>query len=178
MNKLINEEIKYNGKRFNVVQKVYETKKGEKYIRDCVETKNAVVILTIDKDDNVYFVKQYREVIGIETLELPAGIIDEGETPIEAAKRELEEETGLIAKNILYLGEFYPSCGFTNEKIYMYLATKLSNGKAKIDSEEVINSVEKIPLEQCYEMLKNNELIHATQNVAFSLYYFKFLKKL
>lgn len=176
MNKLIKKEIKYNGKRFNVVQSIYQTTEGLEYIRDSVETKDAVVILSIDDDNNVYFVKQYREVIGIETLELPAGIIDDGEEPIVSAKRELEEETGLIANHIEYLGEFYPSCGFTTEKIYIFLATELSQGTEKNDPEEAINSVEKIPLEKCYEMLKNNELIHASQNIAFSLYYFKFLK--
>lgn len=128
------------------------------------------------KKKNVYFVKQYREVIGMETLELPAGIIDEGEEPIQSARRELEEETGLIAKKMEYLGEFYPSCGFTNEKIYIFVATDLSQGQEKKDEAEVINSVEKIQLNKCYEMLKNNELIHATQNIALSLYYFKFLK--
>lgn len=68
MNKLINEEVKYNGKRFNVVQRIYENENNFQYVRDFIETRSAVVILTIDEDQNVYFIKQYREVIGMETL--------------------------------------------------------------------------------------------------------------
>ena len=176
MNKLISEEIKYDGKIFKIVQRQYENKNQEKYIRDGVIKSNAVVIVAKDSDDNIYFVRQKREIIEEETLELPAGLINEGEEPFDTAKRELEEEVGVVAGNIEFLGDYYSSSGFTNEKVYAFYASDLTLGNTNTDEDEEIISIEKIPLPQCLEMLKNNEFKHASMNVALSLFYFKKLK--
>ena len=176
MNKLISEEIKYDGKIFKIVKRQYENKNQEKYIRDGVIKSNAVVIVAKDSDDNIYFVRQQREIIEEETLELPAGLINEGEEPFDTAKRELEEEVGVVAGNIEFLGDYYSSSGFTNEKVYAFYASDLTLGNTNTDEDEEITSIEKIPLPQCLEMLKNNEFKHASMNVALSLFYFKKLK--
>jgi len=176
MNKLISEEIKYDGKIFKIIQRKYENKQHEIYIRDGVIKSNAVVIIARDEQDNIYFVRQTREIIGEETLELPAGLIDENEEPIETAKRELEEEVGLIAGNLEFLGDYYSSSGFTNERVYIFYASNLTNGSAHTDVDEEISAVEKIPMNQCFEMLKNNEFKHASLNIALSLFYFKKIK--
>lgn len=176
MNKLISEEIKYDGKIFKIVQRQYEDKNQEKYIRDGVIKSNAVVIVAKDDDDNIYFVRQTREIIGKETLELPAGLINDDEEPIETAKRELEEEVGVVAGNIEFLGDYYSSSGFTNERVYAFYASNLTLGHTNTDEDEEITSIEKIPLSQCLEMLKNNEFKHASMNIALSLFYFKKLK--
>ena len=95
MPKIVSEEMKYNGKRFKIMHRMWEDDKNTLYERDTVETSSGAIILPITENNEVVFIKQYREAIEQETLELPAGMIEENESPIEAAKRELEEETGL-----------------------------------------------------------------------------------
>lgn len=177
MSKLISEEEKYKGPRFNVVQKIYENDEGKRYIRDCVNPGEAAVILPVTKEGEVVFVKQLREAIGKVALELPAGMVDEGENPIETARRELQEETGLISKNIEHLISVYPSSGYTSEKIHIYYAKDFEEGNQKLDDTEDIISIEKIPLEKCLELAKENYFEHASQNIAILMYYFKYIQK-
>lgn len=173
MNKLISEEIKYNGPRFNVVQKVYEREDKVKYIRDCVEPGDAVVILPINENNEIVFVKQYREVVGKILLELPAGIIDKGETSEQAAIRELEEETGIKTNNIEFLVDFYASCGYTNEKVYIYVARDFEKGMQHFDDTEEILSLEKINIEDCVKNALDNKFEAAQVNIAILTYYLK-----
>ena len=174
MNKLISEETKFDGVRFNVVEKVYEREDGKRFVRDIVNPGDAAVILPIDEDDNVVFVKQYREAIGELCLELPAGMVDEGEEPIETAKRELEEETGLIAEKVEHLISVYPSSGYTSEKIHIFYAKDFKNGQVNLDDTESIEGLERIPLDECLRRVKENYFKHASQNIAILNYYFKY----
>lgn len=174
MAKLINEEIKYNGIRFKIKQKIYEKEDGKKYIRDCVEPGNAVVILPVTDNNEVIFIKQQREAINKIALELPAGMIDENELPEDAAKRELEEEVGIIANNIEFLTEYYPSCGYTNEKIYAYLAKGFSIGNQHFDETEEILEIQKISIDECMNRLLNNEFEHANIKIPLYTYYYKY----
>ncbi len=89
MSKLLSEEIKYNGPRFNVVQKIYKRDDGKEILRDIVNPGEASIILPITENNEVIFITQMREAIGKISLELPAGIIDEGEKPIEAARKRI-----------------------------------------------------------------------------------------
>ncbi|MEG0073301.1 MAG: NUDIX hydrolase [Clostridia bacterium] len=168
--KLISEEIKYNGVRFKVLQKVYESEKGLKYIRDCVDTKDAAIILPVDEDENIVFIKQMREVIGEVTLELPAGVIENGEDPGVTAKRELEEETGIIAKSITHLITVYASCGYSNEKIHIYLAKDFEKGRQNFDEDEEITAVEKIHIDKCLKLIEQNFFKQANMNLAILMY--------
>ena len=176
MGKLISEEVKFDGVRFNVVQKIYQNEDGTTYVRDCVNPGEAAIVLPIDKDNNVVFVKQLREAIGEVCLELPAGMVDEGEEPIMTAKRELEEETGIIANTLEHLISVYPSSGYTSEKIHIFYAKDFEIGKQKLDATENIESIEKIPLNKCLELVKENYFKHASQNIAILNYYFKYMQ--
>lgn len=176
MGKLISEEVKFDGVRFNVVQKVYQNENGKTYVRDCVNPGDAAVVLPIDENNNVIFVKQLREAIGEMSLELPAGMVDPGEESIETAKRELEEETGLKAKKIEHLISVYPSSGYTSEKIHIYYAKDFEEGKQKLDDTENIEAIERIPLDKCLELIKENYFKHASQNIAILNYYFKYVE--
>ncbi|MBE5821941.1 MAG: NUDIX hydrolase [Clostridiales bacterium] len=175
MSELIGEEIKYQGPRFDVVRKIFKNEKIE-YIRDIAQTKDAVVVIPITENNEIIFVKQTREVVGEETLELPAGIIEEGEDNKVAGLRELKEETGYIANSIEFLTEAYASCGFTNEKLYYYVAKDLVLDKQQLDEDETITEVIKIPAEKCIEMVKNNEFKTASANIALLHYYLKYMK--
>ena len=173
MNKLISEEIKYNGPRFNIVQKIYEREDNVKYVRDCVEPGDAVVILPVNNNNEIIFVKQYREVVGKDLLELPAGMIDKGENPKQAAIRELEEETGIKANNIEFLIDFYASCGYTHEKFYVYIAKDFEKWKQHLDDTEEILSIEKINIEDCIKDALENKFEAAHVNIAILTYYLK-----
>ncbi len=177
MSKLLSEEIKYDGPRFNVVQKKYQRENGKIYIRDCVNPGEAVIILPIDQDGNVIFEKQLREAVGEISLELPAGMIDKDEVPEHAAKRELEEETGLKANHVELLKSVHTSSGYSSEKIHIYLATELEQGKIHPDEDEEILEIKKIPIEECLELADQNFFSHASENLAILTYYYKYMRK-
>lgn len=102
-----------------------------------VKRPDAAAVLVL-RDGYVLLVQQYRPSVGHWVLELPAGRIEPGEAPSEAARRELREETGYIARLWENLGWFYPSCGYTNEKIHLFKATHLEKGEPELDDGEDI----------------------------------------
>ena len=174
MNKLIDKKIKYDGPRFNVIQKQYEREDGLRIIRDCVEPGDAVVIIAVNENDEVIFIEQYRETIEQIALELPAGMIDKEEDPKDAAKRELKEETGITAENIEYLTSCYVSAGYTDEKIYIYLARNFTYGKQQLDETEEILSIKKIHIDECMKMILADKFNHASVYIAIQTYYYKY----
>ncbi len=174
MNKLISKKTEFDGRRFKVIQKQYKRDDGVDIIRDCVEPGNAVIILAINENDEIVFIDQYRETIEEIALELPAGMIEENEDPKEAARRELEEETGIKAKNIEYLTSCYPSAGYTNEKIYIYVAKDFEYGEQHLDETEEILSIRKIHIEECMKMILEDKMEHASVYIAIQTYYYKY----
>jgi ADP-ribose pyrophosphatase len=176
MGKLISSEVKYDGPRFNVVQKIFEREDGKKIVRDIVNPGDAAVVLPITENNEIVFVSQLREAIGKVSVELPAGMVDPGEEPIQTARRELEEETGLIAKNIEHMISLYPSTGYTSEQVHIFLARDFEQGHVQLDATEQILDVIKVPVEECIERVKNGKLENATQIIAILLYAAKFMK--
>lgn len=176
MAKLINEEVKYDGPRFNVVRKEYEREDGKRFIRDIVNPGEAAVILPITEKNEVVFETQVRESVGKICLELPAGMVDPGEMPIDTARRELEEETGLIAKSMEHMITMYPSTGYTSEKVHIFLAKDFEEGQVHLDATEEILDIVKIPMEDAIEKAKNGELENASQIIAILLYSQKYMK--
>lgn len=176
MSKLISEEEKFCGPRFNVIRKTYETDEGKQFLRDIVNPGEASVILPITDNNEVVFEKQFREAVGKVCLELPAGIVEKGEEPIHAAKRELEEETGIIAKSIEHMITIFPSTGYTSEKVHIFLARDFENGKINLDYDEEILDVVKIPMEECLQRVIDGELENASQVIAILLYNKKYMK--
>lgn len=105
---------------------------------DYLDIPDGVCILPVYNNE-IITIHQYRYPVKSWQYELPGGIIDKGETPEEAAVRELKEETGLIADEIISLGSFYPSFGSTNEKIYLFLAICNERGEDEKEPFEIIN---------------------------------------
>ena len=103
--------------------------------------------------------RQYRYACGRAILEIPAGKIDKGETdPVAAAVRELREETGYTASEIIHLGDCNPSCAYSEEVIHLYLMRGLTKGERELDDDEVIELIE-MPFDEVYEMGVRGEIV-------------------
>ena len=161
---LHSEEI-YRGKIIYVHKDRVSLPDGGASIREIVEHSGGVAIIPVDSDGTVWCVRQYRYAFGTHLLEVPAGKLDKGETPLECAVRELREETGFTAEKFTYLGELLPSPGYCLETLYLYLATGLKPGPAQLDEDEFLD-VEPHSLDELTEMVLRNELTDAKTAMA------------
>jgi len=128
----------YRCSLFGVTEDEAADETGWKMKRSVVRHRGSAVMMPVDKDNRVLLVRQYRLPANQLLWELPAGKIDEGETALQAAKRELGEETGLSAKKWKKLVSFYPSPGYIEEKMTIFLATELTEGEAHpMDDERI-----------------------------------------
>ncbi|MBO8159174.1 NUDIX hydrolase [Thermosyntropha sp.] len=141
---------------------------GRYSTREIVKHDEAVAIVAIDERRNIYLVQQYRKPIEKVLLEIPAGIMNKGEKPLAAAKRELEEETGFKAERWENLGFFYTAPGFTDEKIHLFLARELIEGKVNLDEDEFVK-VEVMPFKKAYDMALNGGIIDAKTIIGIQL---------
>lgn len=133
--------------------------------REVVEHPGGVTILPVDGEGNCYMVRQFRYPAGHMMLESPAGKLEYGEDHRDCAVRELSEETGFTADELIYLGGFYTSPGFSSELLHIYLALGLHAGKSHLDEGEFLN-VEKLPLQQLIRMVMANEIEDAKTMIA------------
>ena len=154
--KTLSSEYVFRGKVIDVKRDDILVSNGHKSIREVVEHSGGVVILAI-KDGKILTVNQFRYPIKTTSIELPAGKLEVGENPDFASKRELEEETGYIAKNWKSLGYIYTSVGFCNEKLYLYLATDLEYKQVNPDEDEIIEAKE-YPIKEVFEMIDNGKI--------------------
>jgi len=115
--------------------------------REIVEHAGSVAIVAVDLDGQVVLVRQFREPVRGPLLELPAGVIDEGERPRDAAERELREETGLVGGRWRALATFWTSPGFLRERMHLFLAEDVEQGEADPDEDEDVELV-RMPLDE------------------------------
>ena len=167
--KTIEKNYVYRGKIINVRCDSALLPSGEPCKREIVEHHGGAAILC-EKGGKIAFVKQYRYAYGKEVLEIPAGKLEAGEDPLNAAKRELKEETGVSAEKFEKIAEVYPSPGYTNEIIHVYRAYPVSVGEASPDPDEFL-SVLWIGEEQAGKMLKNGEISDAKTIIALQHYF-------
>ncbi len=154
--KLSSEEI-FNGVAIHLYRDEILLPNGNKGVREVIRHPGAVCVLPITADGEVIFVNQFRYALNKITLEVPAGKLEKGEDPTEAALRELSEETGITAKKIVPLGALYTTPALIDEIIYMYIATDLVEGEQHLDDDEFVNAI-RIPLKKAVEMVMNGEI--------------------
>ena len=136
--KLISSVLKYKNKLFSVTQDHVVDPSGFEIHRAIVQHPGSAVMMAVDTRKRILLVRQYRVPARAYLWELPAGKLDAGETPLQAARRELVEETGYSAKHWKKLVTFYPSPGFVAEKMTIFLATGLTAGEATpMDDERI-----------------------------------------
>ena len=127
------------------------------YIREVVHHPGSAVILPAFDDGTIALVKQYRHPAVKYLLELPAGSLNDKERPEEGAARELEEELGLVAGKLEKLSEFFVSPGFCEEKMWLYLATDLTETAQRLEDDELIEVV-KLPIDRALQMITDGEI--------------------
>jgi ADP-ribose pyrophosphatase len=163
--KIKREEI-FDGKVLHVVKDTVELPNGASATREVALHIGAVAVIPITENGEAVVERQYRYPHGRIFLEIPAGKLDsKDEIPLEAAKRELREETGATAESFTYLGKMIPSPAVLSEVIHLYLAEGLSFGDVDLDEDEFLE-VEKIPLEKLYGMVLSGEIEDAKTQIA------------
>ncbi len=164
--KTLTREYRFKGRIINLRTDTVRLPNGAEAGREVVEHPGGVCVAPLTDEGELLFVRQYRYPYEEVVPELPAGKRDRhGEAPLECGKRELLEETGATASEYIFLGRVYPTPGFCNEVIYLYLARGLSFGKAQPDEDEFVE-VERIPLDRAVEMVMNNEITDAKTQIA------------
>ena len=155
--KFLSGETVFKGRVVTVRVDSVELPGGGTASREVVEHRPAVVIVPIDSEGSVVLVRQYRYPVGKTLLEAPAGVIEESESPEGCAQRELQEEIGFRAGSLRYLGGFWSTPGFCDERMHVFLATDLEPSRLEPDSDENI-AVERIPVSRIREMMRNGEI--------------------
>lgn len=122
-----------------------------------IDHPEAAAVVPFVSEDEILMVRQYRYALGKETLEIPAGKLDPGETPEACVRRELREETGYEAGEFTFLYTYAPAIGYSNERIHIYSARRLRKKKTKVDERE-ISAVEKHSLGRLKEMAKKGRI--------------------
>jgi len=148
---LLESEKIFKGSVFDVERDRLREESGIEVVRDVVRHPGGAGALPLFDDGRVALVKQYRHPARRELLEIPAGRIEDGETPAACAAREVEQEIGFRAGRMKKLAEFYSTPGFCEERLYVYLATELTPGLQNLDHDELIEIVY-LPLDEAVKM--------------------------
>ncbi len=157
MEQTVRREYIYRGRILNVRVDTVRLPDGKETIREIVEHPGAVVIVAVDEHENVLLVRQYRYAVGMEMLEVPAGTLEPGETPDDAAPRELKEETGYSARRWDLLTRYYSSPGILTEEMRVFLARDLTEGASQPEGDEELK-LEKIPLDRALGLVSSGEI--------------------
>ncbi|MBO8130102.1 MAG: NUDIX hydrolase [Candidatus Marinimicrobia bacterium] len=161
MKKLYEEQVNskkiFTGKLLDVYIDEVRLPDGRQAAREYIKHPGASVVIPYLGDKKIVFVRQYRYPVREVTIELPAGKIDPGENPEETIRRELIEETGYKIGELRYIFYFYPSVGYTNEKLYIFWADNLEYIGQRPDSDENIQ-VLKIDLDSVVEMIFDGKI--------------------
>ena len=173
--KRIKSETVYDGKVIRVTKDDVMCPNGMVSLREIVHHRGGVAIL-YQVDGKFIFEKQYRYAFNEELIEAPAGKLEEGEIPVEAAKRELLEETGYRPLEMIHLGDTYPTCGYSNEVIHLYYCPKAVKEERHLDKDENIDLIY-LSLEEIEKLIAANVIKDSKTVSAIYLYKSNILNK-
>ena len=148
----------YNGNYLNLINVQVELPNGNLSNRDIIKHPGACAIIPFINENEVILVEQFRKPLDKTLLEIPAGKLNKNESPITCAHRELEEETGYKAKDMIYLGKIATAPGFCDEIIHLFKATNLYTGTKSCDEDE-FTDIKKFTLTEMKSLIKNGEII-------------------
>lgn len=163
--KIIRTNDIFQGKVFAVQSSTIEIFPGKTIKRDVVIHKGAVGIIPLLSRNKIILLKQYRFPVNKVIYEIPAGTLEEGETALNCAKRELEEETGYKARKMIKILEFHTAPGYSTEKLHLFLATNLTKGKFSPEADESMK-IEIFTLKEAYQLLKKGKIVDAKSIIA------------
>lgn len=155
----IHTEPIFHGKVISLQVDTVKLPDGKTATREIVRHPGAAAVIAL-LDGKLLVVEQYRKPMDKLQVEIPAGKLDGDEDPMEAARRELEEETGYRAKSLRKLCNFYTSPGFADEELFVYFTEELEPGQMKLDDEEFLN-VSAVTLEEALELIKEKRISDA-----------------
>lgn len=163
--KPLSSEYPYRGKIVSLRVDQALLPNGRQAVREVVEHPGGVCVAALTDREELLFVRQFRYPYQEVILELPAGKRSPGEDPLACGVRELKEETGAEAERVEPLGRLYPSPGYTDEIIYLFLATGLSLGDSHPDDDEFLE-VERVPLGEAVRRVMAGEIDDAKTQIA------------
>ncbi|MCH2508001.1 MAG: NUDIX hydrolase [Dehalococcoidia bacterium] len=155
--KSISSDYVYRGKILDVRLETIMLPEGKTGQREIVDHGDSIVVVPVDKDNQIVLVKQYRKALEAFLLEAPAGGIEEDETPNDAALRELQEEIGYTSDSIEYMGGFWIAPGFCNEYMHSYIARDLIESQLPPDEDESIEIVS-VPISEIPDLIRSGEI--------------------
>ncbi len=141
MEKTLSSQLIFEGRAVKLRVDPVQTAGGRETTREVVEHSDCVAIIAVDGTSDVLLVSQFRQAVGKELLEIPAGGIEPGEDPVAAVRRELQEEAGYLPAKVERLGGFYSTPGYCTEYLYLYLATDLTASQLFAEDTESIRLV-------------------------------------
>ena len=166
--KKLSSKVTYDGKVFTVTKDDVLCPNGQEAVREIVHHRGGVAIL-FKVDDKFIFEKQYRYAMQEEIIEMPAGKLEKGEVPLEAAKRELLEETGYRPLEMIHLGDSYPTPGYSTEVIHLYYCPKAVKEERHLDQDENIELIY-LTLEEIEQLIADNVIKDSKTVAAIHLY--------
>jgi ADP-ribose pyrophosphatase len=172
--KVISSKMVYKGQILNLRVDTVKTADERRSTREIIEHAPCIAVVPVDADGNILLVRQFRLAAGKELLEIPAGGIDQGESPEEAVIREMREETGLKPGKVERLTGFYLSPGFSSEYLHLFLVSEFESDPLSAEDTADIELV-KMPVSQIKELIKSGE-IEDGKSVAGLLMYLEFRK--
>lgn len=159
----VSSDLIYTGKTVSLRVDTVEVPNKGYQKREIVEHNGVVAIIAITEDNKIILVEQYRKSIEDVVLEIPAGKLELNENPRECAIREFRQKTGYNAESFKLIHKFYPSVGFSNQMMFIYLAEKLEKCEDKTEDQQI--EVKEIAFDEVYYMVLNNKIVDGKTSI-------------